>query len=218
MRRSITAALSAAAFTLVPLAAQATFISFDERPRTPLPGYDPFDWSADPLGDDYDALGVNITGGYLQPTGSDNTYTKSQYLLGGNGFSITFAAGSLPSHVSLSFSSSYGENRAYVVALAADGSEIGRFDTGGLYFAGPEEGWLRDGRFNAHSYASFVSTAGIARLYFGVEGFDRVTAKIDNLYFGNVAAVPEPASLAMLGVGLAVIGAAWRRRKGLPSN
>lgn len=216
MTRLLSMALFAAVCALAP-AAHATFISFDERPRTPLPGLDPFDWSADPLGDDYDALGVNIVEGYLQATGSDETYSKSQFLSGGNGFSITFAAGSLPTHVSLSYSSPYLSNRATVVALNADSAEVGRFDTGGLYFAGPDQGWLSDGRYNAHSHASFVSSTGIARLYFDVEGFDRVTAKIDNLYFGNVPAVPEPASLAMLVAGLGVFGAAWRRRKDLPS-
>ena len=213
MSRSSTAALLvAAACTLAPAAAQATFISFDERPRNP-PGSVEGDWRADPIYDEYASLGVSFQDAYLMYTGSDPVYAKSQYLLGGNGFGITFTdAVNLPTHVSLSFSAAWPDFISTVGAVDGTGRVVGYFDTGGLTWAGPDDGWVST-PYQPHSHASFFSEAGISRLFFYAEGGTRLQGKIDNLYFGNVPAVPEPATLGLWVAGLAGLAIAGYRRK-----
>jgi hypothetical protein len=211
-----TLALLLAACAAAP-AAHATFISFDERQRHP-PASEEGDWSIDPITTEYDALGVRIEGAYLQDEGQDPVYSKSQYILGSNYVRITFTNAILPTYVSLSFSSPQPSFLATVTAIGRNGEVLGAFDTGGSYWSGPDEGWVQDTPYKPHSFASFHSATGISHLNFGVWLGTRNTAKFDNLYFGNVPAVPEPASLAMLAAGLGVVGAAWRRRKALPAD
>lgn len=195
------------------LTAQAALITFDERPW--VFGPDEYAWYSNPVDEEYSALGVHFNTGYLQPSGHGAPF-NTQYLLGGPYFSITFS-GTLPTFVSLAFSSPIPNLRATVSASTADGASAGSFDTGGFYWAGPELGFVET-PYHDNSHATFHSDSGIARLDFDTYASSRIIAKIDNLYFGAVAAVPEPASLAMLTAGLLVLGAAWRRRQILPPS
>ena len=199
--------------------AQAAFITFDEFPYKPLFPDEP-SWSDHPITDEYASLGVVIDGGYLQPAGADPAFRDSQFLLGGPYLSIRFTGADLPTHVALAFRSPQPGFRATVGAMGADGSFLRSFDTGGDYFAGLDDGWVRDRPYTAYNLASFSSQSGVSGLFFDVAIGTRITAKIDNLYFGNVPAVPEPATLAMWAAGLGVVALARRRhgRQALPST
>lgn len=195
-------------------AAQATLITFDERRHAPQPPGD-MSWNADPIGDFYDPLGVDIHDGYLRPAGGGVAYDASQFLLGGPTFRIEFTGSTLPTFVSLSFTSPFPNFPATVTARGP-GDYVASADTGGIYW--DENGQPYETPFNAHSVANFHSPLGIARLDFGAV-LTRNIGQIDNLYFGHVAPVPEPAPLALAGVGALVLALAHRRRRavGQPS-
>jgi hypothetical protein len=190
-------------------ASHATLITFDERPWVLGPEEYAF-WS-NPIDGEYDALGVDFGTAYLQPADPDSNFSKSQFILGPNGYSISFTGSSLPTFVSLAFSSPIPDSRATVRALGTNGQLLGSADTGGSYY---ENGELVSTPYHPLSHASFHSEAGISRLQFGTATGFRLEAKFDNLYFGNVPAVPEPASVALWAVGLGVLGMArWRRHR-----
>jgi hypothetical protein len=185
-------------------AARATLITFEERPW--IYGPEEYAWYSNPITTEYDGLGVRITDGYLQPADPLSAgFPNTQFLLGGPFFGISFTNDVLPSFVSLAFSSPLPGLRATVSAYGTGGTLLGSFDTGGEYWAGPEQGWISSRPYQARSLASFHADSGISFLSFGTEGSTRITGKIDNLYFGQVAAVPEPAMLALWAVGLVVI-------------
>jgi hypothetical protein len=186
----------------------ATLITFDERPW--VFGPDEYAWYSNPIGDLYDSLGVDIEDGYLQPAGQDPTYANSQFLLGGPSFTIRFT-GTLPTYVSLSFTSPSPTLQA-TVSATGPGSFAAMADTGGTSWGGPDVGFVET-PYHAHSFASFHSAQGIAQLDFGTFGITRTIGKIDNLYFGNVPAVPEPGALVLGAVGLGLIGAMARRQR-----
>lgn len=197
-------------------ASQATLITFDERPRACFL-LDCRAWYHDPIGDYYDGLGVNFGGGYsayLQPADSaypgDGMDGQYVYMTG----DIEFT-GTLPTFVGLDFTSPNPEYRATVLALDINRQVIASVDTGGRYI--DQNGWQYT-PYTSENYASFHSESGIWRLDFLLQpGSHSIGGKIDNLYFGDVAAVPEPAAIALWAAGLGVIGVrvARRRRTGL---
>ncbi len=190
---------------IVASAAQATLITFEERAW--VDGPDGYAWYADPLGDDYAPLGVDIVGGYLRPANWDPTFT-TQHLLGGPTFSIRFTD-TLPTYVRLSFTSPSPPIQATVWASGPDGYAA-QADTGGFSWDGDTP---VETPYRPHSVASFHSASGIAQLDFSAWGITRTPGKIDNLYFGNVPAVPEPGALVLAAAGLGVLGAAARRQR-----
>lgn len=206
-------AFGVAAFALLAAgaAAHATLITFDERPYSPeIPG--DYTFSADPIGDYYAHLGVGLSGAFLRPSFHDPDY-RSQWLLGGNGYSISFTDAVLPTYVSLVFGSPLQQFRSTVTAFDADGNVVGTANTGGSFIGSVDP--LRWDRtpYDATTHGNFHAESGIARLVFETETHPRTEARFDNLYFGNVPAVPEPATVAMWAAGLAVMAAAGRRRR-----
>jgi hypothetical protein len=185
------------------LSAHAALITFDERARVPGTDWWGDAWYADPITNEYDALGVSINDGYLIGT------PGSQQLLGGPSFSVTFT-GTLPTYVSLNFSSPIPPGEAWVSA-SGSGYAV-TFGTGGESWSEAENGGVST-PYHPNSFAQFHSEQGILRLDFSTAWSTRNTGLIDNLYFGNVPAIPEPATLALWAAGLGVVAVAKRRSR-----
>ena len=202
---------AAVAFAFTASAAQAALITFDELEWRPIEY-----WFDHPVTDQYADLGVTFQGGYLAQTYHPDPQPPhaNQYLLGSIDFNVTFS-GTLPTYVSLNLSSPYGESsESYVTALGADNAVVGRGRTGGYYPDGSQDPPMgQDLPYQANRYITFYSASGIASLSFGDAYGSRLSSTIDNLYFGNVPAVPEPATLALWAAGLAVVTAARKRRR-----
>ena len=196
-------------------AAHAVLITFDERPWR-QGDYEPDDWINDPITDEYAALGVHISGGFLQRAtgGPFESLGTGQFLIGGSQFSISFS-GSLPQYVSLDFRMVSPPGETYVTAhFSGGGSQTAR--SGGLQYGGPDVGWFAT-PYTVFNHASFHGN-GISSLEFAAFDTGRFTGYIDNLYFGNVPAVPEPSSIALALSGALVmagvaLGRGSRRRK-----
>lgn len=189
-------------------AAQAAFVNFEDLPWTGGPDHS---WSDIPITNQYAGLGMVVDEGYLDQW-YPGTPSNRQYMMGGPNFSVSFI-GSLPSHVALNLSS-LDDVRATVFAYDSLGSLVGQGDTGGWYWGGEDIGLTYDRPYRANSFVALAAPQGISRLYFDIFSSSRITGVVDNIYFGNVAAVPEPASLALLTCGLGLIGvAAWRQRR-----
>lgn len=201
-------AFCAGLLALIGLPAHATLITFAEFPW--MPDEDGA-WYSDPVGEDYAALGVHFYDIYRTEGSSGNPGVG---VLGGVAPAIAFT-GTLPTFVSLNFSSSYPFVAAYVSARTPHGI-AGTISTGGDTI-GPEGTWVETpAPYVPNTYASFYSPDGISRLFFSQTYGMRTTVLIDNLSFGAVSPVPEPGSLALLLAGLGVVGVV--RRRGRPTT
>jgi len=184
--------------------ANATLIDFSDIPWQPT---DEGAFYDQPIATDhYASQGVLIDTGYLQGGGNG---PDAQYLLGGNGLQIRFT-GVLPLFVSLTFNSPFDYAGAWVNAQGPGyGATV---DTGGYLGGMPGDEPYPPPRRDV--YASFSSPGGISQLSFDNAYFFRVSAAVDNLYFGAVPPVPEPASWVLMGLGAAGLWA-WRRRQAI---
>jgi len=209
MRLPILSRATAAAIALASASAQATFITFDELPWVPIESF-----SDNPVTTQYASLGVTFESGYLAQTyysGAPPAHLN-QYLLGGHDLQVSFS-GTLPHYVNFNMSSPYGESsESYVTAFDAARHVVAQGRTGGYYPDGSQDPpWRQDLPYKENRPIFLSSSSGIAFLQFGDAYGSRLSSSIDNLYFAAVPAVPEPATIALLGAGLAVLGVRRRR-------
>lgn len=196
LRFWITAAAHAFVACLTALhmgAAHAVLVTFDDLTLSPDPSFD-----STPVTDQYQHLGLMVDRAYLRGPVADN---PTQSLLGGPYTQLRFT-GTLPTYVSM-FVSAPNQDRVWVSAWGPSGL-VGSAYTDG--WAGPDN----ETPYRPNQYVSFHGASGISQVNLDAFYFLRVGAAIDNLYFGNVPAVPEPASLASLAAGLLVLSAGWR--------
>lgn len=159
----------------------AAFIDFEELP--PIPGNEDL-WGY-PIGDRYAHLGVHFGDNNSLVHWTPNAYPLVQP---GEEFVLRFT-GELPTYVSFQAWSATPMSARWRGATGR-GSNL-----------------ELDGGFH---HVSFASATGIALLKLTYPSGTRPSfISLDNLYFGNVPAVPEPAPFAMAGVGLLAL--AWRR-------
>lgn len=179
--------------------AQATLITFDDLP----PPYPPDEFASTPVTTEYASLGLIVNEGYLVGSGVPGS---DQALLGAPTMSLSFT-GTLPTWVSL-YVSAPNQDQVYVDATGPGwGASV------------TTDGWGPPGTqtpYRPNQHVSFHSVSGISDLRLSAFYFLRVGMVIDNLYFGNVAPVPEPASLALLGAGVLTLAAVRRTRRQRP--
>jgi hypothetical protein len=188
-------ALPALAFAHI-AAAKATLITFDDLPP-PLPG----DFFNSPLNNQYVSKGLLIDGAFLvQP----DFGSKNQALWGSEFAKLTFL-NALPTFVSLSVSSSL-QDQVYVQANGP--SFVQTITTSG--YSGP----VGSTPYQPNALVSFAAPGGISSLYITSFYNTRVDPIVDNLRFGSIPAVPEPPTLLLLGVGVAMFIVAKRKRAG----
>ncbi len=145
----------------------------------------------------YAAQGVILEGGWLWP----GQPPFSQSMRPSDAARITFATGALPTHVSLHVTW-LPEDILNIQASGPDGYST-TFHSWGYEFGPSAPANFGNQRI------SFTSASGISSLSFGNSVFMRFAPYVDNIYFGNVAAVPEPAPLLLAGAGLVAL---WVRR------
>lgn len=182
---------------------QAITIDFDDLTYVPL---DP-EWPQfgdNPLTDEYASQGLLISGGFLLPYGewSPDPLSQPNFLLGGNFLQLTFI-GALPTFVSMYVSS--GFDYANILHFYGPDGLLSRMVTSGSMSMEPNVPYI------PNQYVSFSSPTGISHIT--LEGFFnmRTGTHVDDLTF-EYAAVPEPASLALLFLGLLGLSAGQRRR------
>jgi hypothetical protein len=187
-------ALPVAAFAHMGIA-HATLITFDDLPP-PLPG----DFFNSPVTDQYLSKGLLVDEAFL----TRDSVTMNQSLFGTQFMHLTFV-NTLPTFVSLSVSSAL-QDQVYLTA-GGPGGFTKNVTTSG--YGGP---------FNSTPYkpdelVSFANPGGISSIYLSSFYFTRVDPLVDNLYFGSVPAVPEPSTLMLMSVGVAMLIAVSRRRQ-----
>lgn len=186
----------ALALGLFAASAHAVLITFDDLP----PPADPGQFAGTPVTDEYAALGLIVNEGYLAGSGVPGT---NQSLYGAPYLSLSFIGGTLPTYVSL-YVSAPARDRVSVDARGPGGWGASVETDGAGY---PDSTPYRD-----NQYVSFHSATGISNLDLSAFYFLRTGPGIDNLYFGTVAPVPEPASLLLGAAGALTLWAARRRR------
>lgn len=176
--------------------AQATLITFDDLP----PPYPPDEFASTPVTTEYASLGLIVNEGYLVGSGVPGS---DQALLGAPTMSLSFT-GTLPTWVSL-YVSAPNQDQVYVHATGPGwGASV------------TTDGWGPPGTqtpYRPNQYVSFHSVSGISDLRLSAFYFLRVGMVIDNLYFGNVAPVPEPEAMLLLATGLLTLAVARQRRR-----
>ncbi len=133
----------------------------------------------------------------------DSYYSAS----GGTGITFTFNTsilGALPTHVGIVWTD--GLNPINFEAFGPGGASLGMLT--GLHADGSHDGQTAEDRFYG-----FVNAGGISSITIrnGAGG----GIEVDHLQYGlaQVQAVPEPATLILLGTGLAGVGAAVRKKR-----
>jgi len=203
LARLLQSAAAAAVLALAGQQAQATLLSFNELAWTPHDS-----WSDLPVTDQYAALGVTMQGAYLDRNDAGNQYLITDI------FATFSFSGTLPHYVSLNLSSPDGSSESYVEAWSGN-TLVGSGRTGGNFPDGTADGEVSSVMpYQANRYIPLSFAGGISKLTFANAYGTRVSALVDNLYFGAVPAVPEPSTLLLLGAGLPLLVMAARRRKG----
>jgi hypothetical protein len=174
------------------LAAQAVLITFDDLPPPDPEG----GFGSTPVSNEYASLGLVIDG-FLGGSGVPGT---NQVVYGAPSLNLSFIGASLPNYVSM-YVSAPNEDKVSVNA-SGPGGWGQSVDTDGYSWPPGTETPYRD-----NQYVSLYSPTGISNVNLTAFYYLRTGPVIDNLYFGNVAPVPEPASLAALATGLLVLGA-----------
>jgi hypothetical protein len=195
-RRATVAKVAAAVLGLAALHAQAVLITFDDLPPPDPEG----GFASTPVTDEYASFGLIVNGGYLGGSGVPGT---NQVLYGAPTLHLSFT-GDLPNYVSL-YVSAPNEDRVTVEATGPGYARTVRTDG---YSWPPETATP----YRDNQYVSFHSATGISNLDLGAFYFLRTGPVIDNLYFGNVAPVPEPGALVLAAAGGLAMWAARRRR------
>lgn len=166
--------------------AQATWVDFNDLPP-PADGNQ--DITGYPVTDQYASQGVRFDGGFLVHWTPDPyllTHADSSELL------ITFEAASRPRYVSFDL---------------LPGSRASSVRYRDIHGQGANE-WIASGV--GHVSLSYAPGIALIKITSPHEKGAPPFFYLDNLYFGAVPAVPEPASLTALGAGLLVLAAAWR--------
>lgn len=198
MAMTSTRIAGAAALAVTLGTANAAWIGFEDLTMTVYPDswWTPYVQPIDPQA--YAAQGVTIQGGWLWPADGPT----GQSMRASDDTVITFASASLPTHVSLHLRWLPED----ILDIRASGP-AGYTDN--FHIWGYEHGPSAPRDFG-NQRISFTSANGISSISFADSGFMRFPAYVDNIWYGNVAAVPEPAPLLLAGVGVLAL---WARRR-----
>jgi PEP-CTERM motif len=178
-------------------AAQAAWIGFDDLTPTEYPD-SWWDTDVNPIDPQaYADQGVVIEGGWLWP----GDYPQ-QSMRASAGTRITFSGASLPTHVSLHVR--WLPEDILNIRASGPAGYTDNFHLWGYEFGPSPPRDFGDQRI------SFSSSSGISSVSFSDSVFMRFPAYVDNIWFGNVAAVPEPAPLLLAGIGVLAL---WARRR-----